>query len=99
MRITDLVSLSYQSIVRTRSRAVLTMLGIIIGIASVILMLAIGQAAEGYLLSQIASFGSDVVFVANGKGDQEDNGPPSNSVKQSLMIEDYQALKSSPGFG
>ncbi len=72
------------------------MLGIIIGIASVILMLAIGQAAEGYLLSQIASFGSDVVFVANGKGDQEDNGPPSNSVKQSLMIEDYQALKKQP---
>lgn len=96
MRLPELLSLSYASIIRTRGRAILTMLGIIIGIASVILMLAIGHAAEGYLLSQIASFGSDVVFVGNGKGDQEENGPPSNAIKQTLTLEDYRMLKKQP---
>lgn len=96
MRIIDLFSLSYKSIIRTRSRAVLTMLGIVIGIASVILMLAIGQAAEGYLLSQVAAFGSDVIFVANGKGDQTQGGPPSGSVKQSITFEDYKILYKQP---
>lgn len=96
MRISDLITLSYQSIIRTRARAVLTMLGIVIGIASVILMLAIGQAAEGYLLSQVASFGSDVIFVANGKGDQTRGGPPSSSVKQSITMEDYKTLYKEP---
>jgi putative ABC transport system permease protein len=96
MRIVDLFSLSYGSIIRTRGRAMLTMLGIIIGIASVILMLAIGQAAQGYLLSQIAAFGSDVIFIANGKGDEKDGGPPSNNVKQTLTMADYRALYKTP---
>ncbi|MBP7134358.1 ABC transporter permease [Patescibacteria group bacterium] len=96
MTLPDLFRLSYTSIVRTRGRAIMTMLGIVIGIASVILMLAIGKAAENYLLSQIASFGSDVVFIGNGSGDQEENGPPSNSVKQSLTIEDFRALERAP---
>lgn len=93
MRITDLFGIARESIRRTRGRAVLTMLGIVIGIASVILMLSIGQAAEGYLLSQIASFGSDMIFVANGKGDEKDGGPPTNSVKETLTMEDYKTLR------
>ncbi len=93
MRLRDLFGIAQESIRRTRGRAALTMLGIVIGIASVILMLSIGQAAEGYLLSQIASFGSDMIFVANGAGDDEENGPPSNSVKESLTVDDYRELR------
>jgi putative ABC transport system permease protein len=93
MRLRDLFGIARESIRRTRGRAALTMLGIVIGIASVILMLSIGQAAEGYLLSQIASFGSDMIFVANGKGDEEENGPPTNSIKESLAVEDYRELR------
>ena len=68
MKLRDLFVIAQESIRRTRGRAALTMLGIVIGIASVIVMLSVGQAAEGYLLSQIASFGSDMIFVANGRG-------------------------------
>ncbi len=96
MRFQDIFAIARESIRRTRGRAALTMLGIVIGIASVILMLAIGQAAEGYLLSQIASFGSDMIFVANGKGDVKDGGPPSNSVKESLTLDDYRVLRREP---
>ncbi len=93
MKIRDLFAIARESIRRTRGRAVLTMLGIVIGIASVILMLSIGQAAEGYLLSQIAAFGSDMIFVANGQGDAEENGPPTNSIKESLTLDDYREVR------
>jgi len=70
------------------------MLGIVIGVSSVILMLSIGQAAERYILSQVASFGSDMMFVRNGPGDgTQGSGPPTTAVKQSLTLKDYKKLK------
>lgn len=74
----------------------LTMLGIVIGIASVILMLAVGQAAQTYLLSQVASFGSDLVFIANGSQAEERGGPPSDNIEQVLTEQDYKDIKSLP---
>ncbi len=71
----------------------LTMLGIVIGISSVILMVSVGQAAQNYILNQVASFGSDQVFISNGRGDVTENGPPSKTEKQSLTEKDYEALK------
>lgn len=96
MTLPDIFSLSLKSLLRTKGRAVLTMLGIIIGIASVILTLAIGQAAESFLLSQVASFGSNLIFVANGKGDQERGGPPEASIKQTLTMQDFTRLQREP---
>lgn len=93
MTIPDIFRLSIQSLLRTKARAILTMLGIVIGIASVILTLAIGQAAEQFLLSQVASFGSNLVFIANGKGDQSERGPPDASIKQTLTMDDFYRLR------
>lgn len=93
MTIPDIFSLSVKSLLRTKARAVLTMLGIIIGIASVILTLAIGQAAQAFLLSQVAAFGSNLIFVANGSGDEQRGGPPDASIKQTLTIDDYNVLR------
>ncbi len=92
MTIPDIFSLSVKSLLRTKGRAVLTMLGIIIGIASVILTLAIGQAAQAFLLSQVAAFGSNLIFVANGPGDEERGGPPDAAIKQTLTMDDYNML-------
>lgn len=70
------------------------MLGLVIGIMSVILMLSIGQAAERYLLSQIASsFSSDMIFAQNGRG-AESGGPPSPTQKKSLTDKDLAKLQS-----
>jgi len=94
MRIRDTVSLAVDSLTRNKSRAALTMLGIVIGVSSVILMLSIGQAAERYILSQVASFGSDMMFVRNGPGDgTQGSGPPTTAVKQVLTLKDYKKLK------
>ncbi len=85
--------LSFAALLINKGRTVLTMLGIIIGISSVILMIGVGQAAQSYLLSQVASFGSDLVFVQPGPGDQTRGGPPSTTIKQSLKLADYEAIK------
>jgi ABC-type antimicrobial peptide transport system permease subunit len=92
MHTRDLVAVSLGNLRRTRGRALLTMLGIIIGIASVILMVAIGQAAQNFLLSQVASLGSDVIMIANGSGDTK-GGPPSLLQKQTLTERDLVQLR------
>lgn len=93
MTTSDLIRLSFGNLVRTRGRAILTMLGIIIGIASVILMVSIGQAAQNFLLSQVANLGSDLIFISNGRGDDTAGGPPDLIQKQTLTERDYVQLR------
>lgn len=93
MKIRDLVPLSFKALLVNKARSVLTMLGIVIGIASVMLMVSVGQSAEKYLLSQVASFGSDLIFIANGRGDDGRAGPPSATPKQTLTEKDLKKLQ------
>ncbi len=97
MRVTDLIMISSESIRRNASRSLLTVLGIVIGIAAVILMLSLGQGAQGYVLGQVSSLGSDVVFVEPGSGDQA-GGPPSPFIEQTLKTRDADALLKSGSF-
>ena len=94
MTISDLFKSSVQSLTRTKARSGLTMLGIVIGIMSVILMLSIGEAAQRYILAQVSAFGSDVMFVQNGSKQQE--GTPSLFVQESLTYKDMRKLRSLP---
>jgi ABC-type antimicrobial peptide transport system permease subunit len=67
MHVRDLVKSALDSLLRTKGRTALTMLGIIIGITSVILVLSIAEAAERYIVSTVNSFGSGLIIVANGR--------------------------------
>jgi putative ABC transport system permease protein len=88
----DLVSSAWQSLKRTRNRSFLTMLGIIIGIAAVILALSIGESAQKYILSQISSFGSDQLILDNGPR-EDTSGGPSPFVEETLQMKDTKRLK------
>jgi putative ABC transport system permease protein len=92
MKLNDLVSASFDSIRRNTSRSLLTVLGIVIGIAAVILMLSIGQGAQGYVLSQVADLGSDQIFISAGPGDTA-SGPPSAFIEQTLTFDDVKTLR------
>lgn len=94
MFVQDLARSAFESLRRTKGRSALTMVGIVIGIMSVILMLSIGQAAERYILSQISALGSDVVFVNNGSKARE--GEPSLFVKSSLTEKDVRKIRQQP---
>lgn len=94
MHLKDLATSSLQSLGRTKGRSALTMLGIIIGVMSVILVLSIGEAAERQILGQISAFGSDVVFVRNGPA--ETTGHPTPFFKESLTFRDVRRLEAYP---
>ncbi len=94
MRIQDLLNSSIQSLGRTKGRSVLTMLGIVIGVMSVILVLSIGESAQRQILGQINAFGSNVVFIRNGPA--QSTGQPTPFFKESLTYADVKKLASYP---
>ena len=94
MRMSDMVNTALSSLARTKSRSMLTILGIVIGIGAVILMLSIGRGAEGLILNQVADLGSDLVFVEPSSGDPT-SGPPNPFIEQTVNMDDIKALKRS----
>ena len=88
------IKVAVQSLKRNKSRSALTILGIVIGIASVMMMLSLGQGAQALILSEVASFGSDTVFMEPGAGDQ--SGPPIGIDLTILKLEDAERLERLP---
>ncbi len=66
MNVTDLAEETYLALSSNKVRSALTMLGIVIGIASVIAMVAIGQGAQAGIQASIQSVGSNLVLVLPG---------------------------------
>jgi putative ABC transport system permease protein len=95
MQIRDLMTVSVGSLQRTLGRTLLSMLGIVIGIASVILVLSIGQSARFYIIDQINSFGSNLIFVESGQ--PLDKEGAMTAIPREVMKErDYKTLKRQP---
>jgi len=62
----NLIHVALASLWRNKSRSVLTMLGVIIGVGAVIMLVAIGNGLKKYVSDQFESFGANNVYVANG---------------------------------
>ena len=93
MDLPDLVQSSWQSLLRTRGRSLLTMLGIVIGIAAVILALSIGESAQLFILGQISSFGSDKLIIHPGTKALTQLQNTSAFIDDTLTYNDYKRLK------
>jgi len=93
MNIGNLLKVALNALKRNKMRSFLTMLGIIIGVASVITMLAIGQGSKKSIQDQIASMGSNMLFVmpANMRSGGVQQG---NSTSQRLTVADVTAIRS-----
>jgi putative ABC transport system permease protein len=93
MKLSDLFQETYSAITVNKARSSLTILGIVIGIGSVIAMVAIGQGAQNSIESSIQSIGSNLIIVTpgaqRGVGMQVSSGRGS---AQSLTMEDADAL-------
>jgi len=63
LNIQDLLGLAFEALKKNRVRTVLSVVGIVIGISTLVLVLGISSAAEGYIRDQLASFGADTIFV------------------------------------
>ncbi len=65
--IQDLLKASFRSILKNKTRTLLTSLGIIIGVTSVILLVSIGNGLKAFVNEQFESLGSNIIFVFPGK--------------------------------
>ena len=73
MNIGKLASASMRSILRNKMRSFLTSLGIIIGVCSVIVMVAVGSGSQAQIKKQIASMGTNLLMVMPPRGPREGN--------------------------
>lgn len=94
MNTSNLAKIALKAMVRNKMRTFLTMLGIIIGVASVIVMLAIGQGSKKSIQNQISSMGSNMIFVRP-NSDMREGVRMDASSMQTLEIADVEAIKKS----
>ncbi len=92
MKWKNLVKVAFKSIIKNKMRTLLTMLGIIIGVAAVIVMVAIGKGAEQRIQNQIASMGTNLIMIF--PGSMQSRGVhmgPDSGVR--LTLDDVDKLK------
>ncbi len=64
MNITEVFRISWEAVLKNKIRSLLTMLGIIIGVAAVIIMIAVSNGTASAIASQITSLGSNLIFIS-----------------------------------
>ncbi|MEN2435003.1 ABC transporter permease [Weeksellaceae bacterium A-14] len=92
MNIVNLFKIAWKAILLNKTRTFLTMLGIIIGVASVIAMLAIGEGSKESIRKNISSMGANLITIRPGAGMM--GGVRSDpSAMQTLTLADYTTIK------
>lgn len=91
MNFINLFKIALRALSGNKFRGFLTMLGIIIGVAAVITMLAIGQGSKRSIQDQISTMGSNMINIRPGTG-QFGGVRQSASSMQTLKLEDYEAI-------
>ncbi|CAI0790076.1 Macrolide export ATP-binding/permease protein MacB [Serratia proteamaculans] len=91
-RFREALVMAWRAMAASKMRTALTMLGIIIGIASVVSILVIGDAAKQMVLADIKSIGTNTVDIYPGK----DFGDDDPTFRQALKYDDLAALREQP---
>jgi len=93
MNVFEAVSDSWKMLAQNKTRSFLTMLGIVIGVAAVIIVMSVGVSVQNLILNEVKSMGANTISIVPGKLDKEN--PPSSIfgvVVTTLKYEDGQAL-------
>lgn len=88
----NLISIALKALGNNKMRCFLTMLGIIIGVSSVIVMLAIGQGSKESIKEQVSEMGSNMIMIHPGNMKRGGVAQDASSM-QSLKLKDYENLK------
>lgn len=89
------VLMAWSSIISNKMRSLLTMLGIIIGVAAVIALMSIGYGVQSSIESNISSLGTNTITITPGTGRKPGIRPAAGSM-QTLTYKDYEAIKNLP---
>ena len=91
MNTTNLLKIALRALANNKLRGFLTMLGIIIGVASVITMLAIGQGSMRSIQAQISEMGSNMIMIQPG-ADMRGGVRQDASAMETLKLQDYEDI-------
>ncbi len=91
MEIRELIQISWRSLVGNKLRSILTTLGIVIGVFSVILLVSIGSGLQSYITKEISGLGSNLVFVIPGR--EGGARTPGGIVANKLLLSDARILE------
>lgn len=86
IQIDETVNLAIKSIGRNKARSALTMLGIIIGVAAVILLVSVGQGLQTYITGQFEQLGTNQIYVLPGAGFEGFGQGPPNFAGSKLTL-------------
>ena len=92
MLLSDILRTAWTGVTANMKRSLLTMLGIIIGVGSVVLMTGVGKSMEGVILGQISSLGSRSMVIFPGSGPEGGEGQVVAGF-DSLTFGDLEALE------
>lgn len=90
----EILRISWQGVARNKVRSLLTMLGVIIGVAAVIVMISISAGTEARIAAQIEGLGANLVFVQAGFGR---GGPGGDNNTPQLVYDDLAIVESVNG--
>lgn len=93
MNILNLFKVALRAIASNKFRSFLSMLGIIIGVAAVIIMMAIGQGSKESIRANISKMGTNIIMIRPG-ADMRGGVRQDPSAMQTLKVEDYQKILS-----
>ena len=91
MNTTNLLKIAFRALANNKLRGFLTMLGIIIGVASVITMLAIGQGSKRSIQAQISEMGSNMIMIQPG-ADMRGGVRQDASAMETRKLQDYEDI-------
>ena len=94
MRIKDLLSETFMSLTANKARSFLTILGIVVGITSVIVMVAFGQGTKASIESSISSMGANLLTVSpGGQSSSRVGGAGIGANTKSITLDDVEAIR------
>jgi len=91
--IVGILRIAFRALARNKVRSALTALGVIIGVASVIAMIALGSGARAAIDEQIQSTGTNVVYVSSGSFNRPGAAHGGIGTVQTLTLEDAAAIR------
>src|SRR3974377_956043 len=95
LNLTQNVRNAFRALIANKLRTSLTMLGIIIGVSSVVALLAIGTGAQAAITNQVQGLGSNLISIIAGK--PSSGGPTQVNTLAHLTLRDAEQLRDLPG--
>jgi putative ABC transport system permease protein len=90
----EILRMSLESLLSQKLRTSLTILGMVIGVGSVVLLVSLGEGAKRYVLREFEGLGSNLIVIQPGKSDNKTHfGPPVGAAQRKMTIADVAAIE------